>query len=53
MWLGGRANSQAVLPAFILGLVMKQPLRQHRKEQERMRVVAFAFLTRSSSSRAG
>ena len=22
MWLGGRANSQAVLPAFVLGLVM-------------------------------
>jgi Kef-type K+ transport system membrane component KefB len=45
MWLGGRANSQAVLPAFILGLVMSSHYVRHRKEQERMRVVAFAFLT--------
>jgi Kef-type K+ transport system membrane component KefB len=44
-WLGGRANSQAVLPAFILGLVMSGHYASHRKEQERMRVVAFAFLT--------
>jgi Kef-type K+ transport system membrane component KefB len=45
MWLGGRANSQAVLPAFILGLVMSGHYASHRIEQERMRVVAFAFLT--------
>ena len=45
MWLGGRANSQAALPAFILGLVMSSHYVKHRKEQERMRVVAFAFLT--------
>lgn len=45
MWLGGRANSQAVLPAFIVGLVMSQHYVQHRTEQQRMRVVAFAFLT--------
>jgi Kef-type K+ transport system membrane component KefB len=45
MWLGGRANSQAVLPAFVLGLVMSQHYVQHRLEQERLRVVAFAFLT--------
>jgi Kef-type K+ transport system membrane component KefB len=45
MWLGGRANSQAVLPAFILGLAMSSHYARHRKEQERMRVVAFAFLT--------
>jgi Kef-type K+ transport system membrane component KefB len=44
-WLGGRANSQAVLPAFVLGLTMSSHYQQHRKEQERMRVVAFAFLT--------
>jgi Kef-type K+ transport system membrane component KefB len=44
-WLGIRANSQAVLPAFILGLVMSSHYRLHRKEQERLRVVAFAFLT--------
>jgi Kef-type K+ transport system membrane component KefB len=45
MWLGGRANSHAVLPAFILGLVMSGHYAGHRKEQERLRVVAFAFLT--------
>jgi Kef-type K+ transport system membrane component KefB len=45
LWLGGRANSQAVLPAFILGLAMSSHYVQHRLEQERMRVVAFAFLT--------
>jgi Kef-type K+ transport system membrane component KefB len=45
MWLGDRANSQAALPAFILGLVMSSHYVKHRKEQERMRVVAFAFLT--------
>ena len=45
MWLGGRANSQAVLPAFVLGLVMSGHYEQHRLEQQRMRVVAFAFLT--------
>jgi Kef-type K+ transport system membrane component KefB len=45
LWLGYRANSQAALPAFLLGLVMSGHYAQHRKEQERMRVVAFAFLT--------
>jgi Kef-type K+ transport system membrane component KefB len=45
MWLGQRANSQAVLPAFVLGLVMSGHYAAHRLEQERLRVVAFAFLT--------
>src|SRR5437588_1803401 len=45
MWLGDRAHSQAVLPAFVLGLVMSSHYVQHRREQERLRVVAFAFLT--------
>jgi Kef-type K+ transport system membrane component KefB len=45
MWLGDRAESQAALPAFVLGLVMSGHYVQHRKEQERTRVVAFAFLT--------
>jgi Kef-type K+ transport system membrane component KefB len=45
MWLGDRAHSHAVLPAFILGLVMSGHYVQHRTEQERMRVVAFSFLT--------
>ncbi len=45
MWLGGRAHSQAVLPAFFLGLAMSLHYAEHRIEQERLRVVAFAFLT--------
>jgi Kef-type K+ transport system membrane component KefB len=44
-YLGEKANSQAVLPAFVLGLVMSSHYAQHRTEQERLRVVAFAFLT--------
>ena len=44
-WLGDRANSQAVLPAFVLGLAMSGHYQEHRREQERMCVVAFAFLT--------
>ncbi|MDP9292881.1 MAG: cation:proton antiporter [Actinomycetota bacterium] len=39
------AKGHAVLPAFVLGLVMSRHYREHRKEQERLRVVAFAFLT--------
>jgi len=45
MWLGGRAHSHAVLPAFILGLALSNHYASHRQEQERLRVVAFAFLT--------
>ena len=45
IWLGEKANSQAVLPAFILGLALSSHYASHRKEQERLRVVAFAFLT--------
>ncbi len=45
MWLGDRANSHAVLPAFILGLALSGHYAAHRQEQERLRVVAFAFLT--------
>src|SRR5579864_1164491 len=45
MWLGSRANSQAALPAFILGLAMSRFYASHRMEQDRMRVVSFAFLT--------
>lgn len=39
------AKGHAVLPAFVLGLVMSRHYQRHRKEQERLRVVAFAFLT--------
>ena len=45
IWLGDRAHSHAVLPAFILGLALSSHYQEHRKEQERLRVVAFAFLT--------
>src|SRR5439155_15878222 len=45
MVLGNEANSQAVLPAFVLGLVMSRHYRRHHEEQRRLRVVAFAFLT--------
>jgi Kef-type K+ transport system membrane component KefB len=45
MWLGQRANSQAALPVFILGLSMSRFFAAHRLEQDRLRVVSFAFLT--------
>jgi Kef-type K+ transport system membrane component KefB len=45
MVVGDLAKGQAVLPAFILGLVMSRHYQEHRLEQERLRVVAFAFLT--------
>jgi Kef-type K+ transport system membrane component KefB len=45
MVLGKLANSQAVLPAFVLGLVMSRHYQRHHEEQRRLRVVAFAFLT--------
>jgi Kef-type K+ transport system membrane component KefB len=45
MVLGSEANSQAVLPAFVLGLVMSRHYQRHHEEQRRLRVVAFAFLT--------
>jgi Kef-type K+ transport system membrane component KefB len=45
MWLGERAASHAVLPAYLLGLALSSHYASHRREQERLRVVAFAFLT--------
>ena len=45
MVIANAAHGQAVLPAFILGLVMAKHYQQHKQEQERLRVVAFAFLT--------
>jgi len=45
MVLADQAKGHAVLPAFVLGLVMARHYQQHRQEQERLRVVAFAFLT--------
>jgi len=45
MVLAEASNGHAVLPAFVLGLVMSQHYTEHREEQKRLRVVAFAFLT--------
>ena len=45
MVLAELANGHAVLPAFVLGLVMSRHYSEHREEQKRLRVVAFAFLT--------
>jgi Kef-type K+ transport system membrane component KefB len=45
MVVANASNGHAVLPAFILGLAMARHYQQHRSEQERLRVVAFAFLT--------
>jgi Kef-type K+ transport system membrane component KefB len=45
MVVADAAKGHAVLPAFVLGLVMSRHYQQHHTEQERLRVVAFAFLT--------
>ena len=45
MVLADAANGHAVLPAFVLGLVMSKHYAEHREEQKRLRVVAFALLT--------
>lgn len=45
MVLADVSNGHAVLPAFVLGLVMSTHYAHHREEQTRLRVVAFAFLT--------
>jgi Kef-type K+ transport system membrane component KefB len=45
MVLADLAHGHAVLPAFVLGLVMSRHYAEHREEQQRLRVVAFAFLT--------
>ncbi|MEP6909935.1 MAG: cation:proton antiporter [Actinomycetota bacterium] len=45
MVLADSSNGHAVLPAFVFGLVMSRHYQEHREEQKRLRVVAFAFLT--------
>jgi Kef-type K+ transport system membrane component KefB len=45
MVLADLSDGHAVLPAFVLGLVMSRHYAEHREEQQRLRVVAFAFLT--------
>jgi Kef-type K+ transport system membrane component KefB len=41
MVLADQAKGHAVLPAFVLGLVMSRHYQRHRNEQQRLRVVAF------------
>jgi Kef-type K+ transport system membrane component KefB len=45
MWTADLAKSQAVLPAFLLGLAVARVFRTHREQQKRFRVVAFSLLT--------
>jgi Kef-type K+ transport system membrane component KefB len=45
MVLADASNGHAVLPAFVLGLATSRHFADHREEQKRLRVVAFAFLT--------
>jgi Kef-type K+ transport system membrane component KefB len=45
MYFAERAQSHAVLPAFVLGLAVSHVFQHYREEQHRFRVVAFAFLT--------
>lgn len=45
MVLADASNGHAILPAFVLGLAMSRHFAEHRTEQQRLRVVAFAFLT--------
>ncbi len=45
MWLGSKAQSHAVLPAFLLGLAVSRTFARHRTTQQRFRVLAFALLT--------
>src|SRR6266849_4750774 len=45
MWTADLAKSQAVLPAFLLGLAIAPIFKRHPEQQRRFRVVAFSFLT--------
>jgi Kef-type K+ transport system membrane component KefB len=45
MWTADLAKSQAVLPAFLLGLAIAPVFKRHPEQQRRFRVVAFSFLT--------
>jgi Kef-type K+ transport system membrane component KefB len=45
MALGRLSASHAVLPAFLLGLAASRLYAEHDLERQRLRVVAFAFLT--------
>jgi len=45
MWTASLAHSQAVLPAFLLGLAVAPVFQRNPEQHKRMRVVAFSFLT--------
>ena len=45
MWTAELAQSQAVLPAFLLGLAVASVFRRHPEQHRRFRVVAFSLLT--------
>lgn len=45
MWVAELAKSHAVLPAFILGLVLARTFQRHPQQHTRFRVVAFSLLT--------
>jgi Kef-type K+ transport system membrane component KefB len=45
MWTAELAHSQAVLPAFLLGLAVASVFRRHPEQHRRFRVVAFSLLT--------
>lgn len=45
MYLGKIGASHAVLPVFILGLVLSNTLRSNRDLQRKLRVIAFAMIT--------
>lgn len=45
MYFGAKAQSHAVLPAFLLGLALAKTFERHKVQQQRFRIVAFAFLT--------
>jgi Kef-type K+ transport system membrane component KefB len=51
--LAAKANSEAVLPAYILGLVVAGELRHHKETVYHIRVAVFALLTPFYFLRAG
>lgn len=44
-WLAARANSEAVLPAYLLGIVVAGIFQQHRELVRHLRTTTFALLT--------
>ena len=44
-WLAAHANSEAVLPAYLLGLVVAGLFQEHREMVRHLRTTAFALLT--------